>query len=74
MKIRKRLVMSTYSLCFCLLPHYRYSEFEDLHQKLIKTFPHAVGSMPQFPPKSVVCKCSTLRPATSPHSMLTRTA
>ncbi|KAJ4383023.1 hypothetical protein N0V86_002250 [Didymella sp. IMI 355093] len=34
----------------------RYSEFEDLHQKLIKTFPHAVGSMPQFPPKSVVSR------------------
>ncbi|KAF1932201.1 Phox-like protein [Didymella exigua CBS 183.55] len=34
----------------------RYSEFEDLHQKLLKTFPHAVGSMPQFPPKSVVSR------------------
>ncbi|KAJ4992074.1 px domain-containing protein [Stagonosporopsis vannaccii] len=34
----------------------RYSEFEDLHRKLIKTFPHAVGSMPQFPPKSVVSR------------------
>ncbi|KAH6638156.1 PX domain-containing protein [Boeremia exigua] len=34
----------------------RYSEFEDLHQKLVKTFPHAVGSMPQFPPKSVVSR------------------
>ncbi|KAF1360646.1 PX domain protein [Lizonia empirigonia] len=34
----------------------RYSEFEDLHQKLVQTFPHAVGSMPQFPPKSVVSR------------------
>ncbi|XPS70572.1 hypothetical protein M3J09_002783 [Ascochyta lentis] len=34
----------------------RYSEFEDLHQKLVRTFPHAVGSMPQFPPKSVVSR------------------
>ncbi|UPX11608.1 uncharacterized protein EKO05_0002205 [Ascochyta rabiei] len=34
----------------------RYSEFEDLHQKLVRTFPYAVGSMPQFPPKSVVSR------------------
>ncbi|KAJ4319473.1 hypothetical protein N0V94_003897 [Neodidymelliopsis sp. IMI 364377] len=34
----------------------RYSEFEDLYQKLVRTFPHAVGSMPQFPPKSVVSR------------------
>ncbi|KAH8725356.1 Phox homologous domain-containing protein [Phaeosphaeriaceae sp. PMI808] len=34
----------------------RYSEFEDLHQKLIQTFPHAVSSMPQFPPKSVISR------------------
>lgn len=34
----------------------RYSEFEDLRAKLAQTFPHAVGSMPQFPPKSIICK------------------
>lgn len=34
----------------------RYSEFEDLHAKLLQTFPHAAGSLPQFPPKSVICK------------------
>ncbi|KAF2030082.1 PX-domain-containing protein [Setomelanomma holmii] len=34
----------------------RYSEFEDLHQKLVQTFPHAVASMPQFPPKSVISR------------------
>lgn len=34
----------------------RYSEFEDLHTKLLQTFPHAAGSMPHFPPKSVICK------------------
>ncbi|KAH3909142.1 hypothetical protein HBH56_168740 [Parastagonospora nodorum] len=34
----------------------RYSEFEDLHQKLVQTFPHAVSSMPQFPPKSVISR------------------
>jgi hypothetical protein len=38
----------------------RYSEFEDLHQKLVQTFPHAVSSMPQFPPKSVICKSHAL--------------
>lgn len=57
MKIRKRCVT-------CILVFIdaadsvsdRYSEFEDLHQKLVQTFPHAVSSMPQFPPKSVICK------------------
>ncbi|KAF1840386.1 PX domain-containing protein [Cucurbitaria berberidis CBS 394.84] len=34
----------------------RYSEFEDLRAKLVQTFPHAVGSMPQFPPKSVISR------------------
>ncbi|KAF1912660.1 Phox homologous domain-containing protein [Ampelomyces quisqualis] len=34
----------------------RYSEFEDLHQKLVQTFPYAVSSMPQFPPKSVISR------------------
>jgi hypothetical protein len=44
---------------FTVQPAYhrpRYSEFEDLHQKLVQTFPHAGSSMPQFPPKSVICK------------------
>ena len=30
----------------------RYSDFDDLRQKLVKTFPHSVGSMPP-------CKYST---------------
>jgi hypothetical protein len=34
--------------------NHRYSEFEDLHQKLLQTFPAA--SMPHFPPKSVVSR------------------
>ncbi|KAF2132778.1 PX-domain-containing protein [Dothidotthia symphoricarpi CBS 119687] len=34
----------------------RYSEFEDLRQKLVTTFPQAGGSMPQFPPKSVISR------------------
>ncbi|KAF1832356.1 Phox-like protein [Decorospora gaudefroyi] len=34
----------------------RYSEFEDLHSKLLQTFPQAAGSMPQFPPKSVISR------------------
>ncbi|KAF2682750.1 hypothetical protein K458DRAFT_54541 [Lentithecium fluviatile CBS 122367] len=36
----------------------RYSEFEDLRKKLVRTFPHAAGSLPPLPPKSVVCKSS----------------
>ncbi|KAF1975285.1 Phox-like protein [Bimuria novae-zelandiae CBS 107.79] len=34
----------------------RYSDFDDLRQKLVKTFPHSVGSMPPLPPKSVVSR------------------
>ncbi|KAF2253281.1 Phox-like protein [Trematosphaeria pertusa] len=34
----------------------RYSEFESLHHKLVTTFPHAVGSIPPLPPKSVVSR------------------
>lgn len=34
----------------------RYSEFEDLRARLVRTFPDAVGSMPQFPPKSVIAR------------------
>jgi len=44
-----------------MLINRRYSEFEDLHQKLLQTFPHAASSMPQFPPKSVICKSHTPR-------------
>lgn len=38
----------------------RYSDFDDLRQKLVKTFPHSVASMPPLPPKSVVCKSHPL--------------
>ncbi|EUC34252.1 hypothetical protein COCCADRAFT_4301 [Bipolaris zeicola 26-R-13] len=34
----------------------RYSEFEELHAKLRQTFPHAAGSLPQLPPKSVISR------------------
>ena len=34
----------------------RYSEFDELRQKLVKTFPHAEGAMPPLPPKSVICE------------------
>ncbi|KAH9879419.1 hypothetical protein J1614_002859 [Plenodomus biglobosus] len=34
----------------------RYSEFEDLRAKLAQTFPQAAGSLPQFPPKSVISR------------------
>lgn len=35
----------------------RFSEFDELRQKLVKTFPYAAGSLPPLPPKSVICKC-----------------
>ncbi|KAH7123811.1 PX domain-containing protein [Dendryphion nanum] len=34
----------------------RYSEFDELRQKLVKTFPHAGGAMPPLPPKSFVSR------------------
>ncbi|KAF2204624.1 Phox-like protein [Delitschia confertaspora ATCC 74209] len=34
----------------------RYSEFDELRRKLIKTFPHAEGAMPPLPPKSVISR------------------
>ncbi|KAF2013340.1 Phox-like protein, partial [Aaosphaeria arxii CBS 175.79] len=34
----------------------RYSEFDELRQKLVQTFPHAEGAMPPLPPKSVISR------------------
>ncbi|KAF2835478.1 PX-domain-containing protein [Patellaria atrata CBS 101060] len=34
----------------------RYSEFDRLRSNLIKTFPHATGSLPPLPPKSVISR------------------
>lgn len=33
----------------------RYSEFDDLRQKLLAAFPHAKNALPPLPPKSVLC-------------------
>jgi hypothetical protein len=33
----------------------RYSEFDDLRSKLVKTFPHAGDSLPPLPKKSFIC-------------------
>ncbi|KAF2736615.1 Phox-like protein [Polyplosphaeria fusca] len=33
----------------------RYSEFDELRQQLVRTFPQAEGAMPPLPPKSFVC-------------------
>jgi hypothetical protein len=60
MKIRKRWAASKTTRHVASLTVSRYSEFEDLHQKLVQTFPHALSSMPQFPPKSVICKSRAL--------------
>ena len=42
-----------------LLTPSRYSEFEQLRQHLVKTFPHATGSIPPLPPKSIFSKFQT---------------
>ncbi|RAL13572.1 uncharacterized protein BO97DRAFT_404716 [Aspergillus homomorphus CBS 101889] len=34
----------------------RYSEFDDLRQRLIMSFPHAKNALPPLPPKSVIFK------------------
>lgn len=33
----------------------RYSEFDDLRQRLVSSFPHAKSALPALPPKSVFC-------------------
>lgn len=33
----------------------RYSEFDDLRQRLVSSFPHARSALPALPPKSVLC-------------------
>lgn len=33
----------------------RYSEFDDLRQRLVSSFPHARNALPALPPKSVLC-------------------
>ncbi|GAA89293.1 PX domain protein [Aspergillus luchuensis IFO 4308] len=34
----------------------RYSEFDDLRQRLVASFPHAKNALPPLPPKSVIFK------------------
>ncbi|KAG9231854.1 sorting nexin-like protein [Amylocarpus encephaloides] len=34
----------------------RYSEFDDLREKLMQTFPNSEGALPPMPPKSVISK------------------
>lgn len=41
----------------------RYSEFHELRQKLLLTFPKSEGAMPPFPPKSTICKRSKCDPS-----------
>lgn len=38
----------------------RYSEFDDLRQRLLAAFQHAKNSLPPLPPKSVLCMSSNL--------------
>lgn len=43
-----------------LLTFSRYSEFDDLRNKLLITFPHSEAAMPPLPPKSIVCRSITI--------------
>lgn len=38
----------------------RYSEFDDLRQRLVDSFPHARNALPALPPKSVICRFMSL--------------
>lgn len=69
MKIIKRCVDQAVHMKLCIQYSLgpRYSEFESLHHKLVTTFPHAVGSIPPLPPKSVVCKSPARPHYRSPH-------
>lgn len=40
----------------CLLIIHRYSEFDDLRQKLLQAFPNSKNALPPLPPKSVLCE------------------
>lgn len=42
-----------------LIRENRYSEFDELRERLIETFPRSRVSIPTLPPKSVVCTCFT---------------
>lgn len=42
----------------------RYSEFEDLHTKLLTTFPFSEAAMPPLPPKSMIREPSVPLPLT----------
>lgn len=34
----------------------RYSEFDELREKLLQTFPNSIAAMPELPPKSAFSK------------------
>jgi hypothetical protein len=66
MKIIKRYVCTADLDNEPLLTPSRYSEFEDLHKKLVRTFPHAAGSLPDLPRKSFVCMSPANHPPGPP--------
>lgn len=39
-----------------LILYERYSEFDELRDKLLHSFPKAKHSIPQLPPKSALCE------------------
>lgn len=56
MTIRMRCVRRWEVELFDILAHMlRYSEFDDLRQRLLASFPHATSALPLLPPKSVLC-------------------
>ena len=53
--IRKRLgALMTHSKRTVMLKQDRYSEFQELRERLLLTFPHAGRAMPELPPKSLI--------------------
>ena len=42
-------------VCLGLTDLDRYSEFDELRQRLVSSFPHAKSALPSLPPKSVLC-------------------
>ena len=63
------LTAKSYQTLLMLMLASRYSEFDDLREKLLITFPNAVAAMPPLPPKSVFCEW--LAPEVIPCTQLT---
>jgi hypothetical protein len=58
MKIRKRSERCLYEYLIGTNRVRRYSEFAELRDRLLKTFPSSEAAMPQLPSKSFFCMYS----------------